>query len=87
MRKLFLLVSVMLITGAFLQAQVNVTFQADMRVQIATGYFDPATEVITCPGGFNKNNRRLNLTLNIYAQLKYILYSYIAVQGRKPLSR
>jgi len=54
MRKLFLLISFLLMTGVFLQAQqVNVTFQVDMRVKIATGYFNPATEVVTCPGGFN----------------------------------
>ena len=54
MRKLFLLVSLFLLTGVFLQAQtVDVTFQVDMSVKIATGYFNPATEVVTCPGGFN----------------------------------
>ncbi len=53
MRKLFLLISFLLITGGFLQAQVDVTFQVDMSVKIATGYFDPATEVVTCPGAFN----------------------------------
>lgn len=54
MRKIILLVSIMLMTGIFLQAQtVDVTFQVDMSVKIATGYFNPATEVVTCPGGFN----------------------------------
>jgi hypothetical protein len=54
MRKLSLLFSILLITGVFLQAQtVDVTFQVDMRVKIATGYFNPGTEVVTCPGGFN----------------------------------
>jgi len=54
MRKLSLLFSILLITGVFLQAQtVDVTFQVDMSVKIATGYFNPATEVVTCPGGFN----------------------------------
>jgi len=31
----------------------NVTFQVDMRVKMATGKFNPATDVVTCPGGFN----------------------------------
>ena len=53
MRKLFLIISLFLITGVFLQAQVDVTFQVDMSVKIATGYFNPATEVVTCPGDFN----------------------------------
>lgn len=54
MRTVFLLFSLMLITGVFIQAQtVDVTFEADMSVQIATGYFNPATEVVTCVGGFN----------------------------------
>jgi hypothetical protein len=54
MRKLFLLISLFLITGVFLQAQtVDVTFQVDMSVKIATGYFNPGSDVVTCPGGFN----------------------------------
>lgn len=54
MRKLFLLISMFLITGVFLQAQtVDVTFQVDMRVKISTGYFNPGTDVVTCPGAFN----------------------------------
>ena len=40
--------------GVFLQAQtVDVTFQVDMSVKIATGFFDPANDVVTCPGDFN----------------------------------
>ena len=31
----------------------DVTFQVDMSVRIATGKFNPATDVVTCPGGFN----------------------------------
>jgi hypothetical protein len=54
MRKLFLIISLFLITGAFIQAQdVDVTFQVDMRLKILNGYFDPGTEVVTCPGEFN----------------------------------
>ena len=54
MRKMFLLFSLFLITGVFLQAQtVDVTFQVDMNVKIHTGYFNPATDVVTCPGDFN----------------------------------
>lgn len=53
MKKVFLLFCLMLITGALVKAQtVNVTFQADMRVAIATGYFNPATDTLTCPGDF-----------------------------------
>jgi hypothetical protein len=32
---------------------VNVTFEVDMGVQISKGNFDPTTEVVTIPGGFN----------------------------------
>jgi hypothetical protein len=54
MRKMFLLFSLFLITGVFLQAQtVDVTFQVDMRIQALNGYFNPLTEVVTCPGAFN----------------------------------
>ena len=31
----------------------DVTFQVDMSVKIATGKFNPATDVVTCPGDFN----------------------------------
>jgi hypothetical protein len=54
MRKVFLLFCSMLLMVVALNAQtVNVTFQADMRVAIATGYFDPGTNTLTCPGDFN----------------------------------
>ena len=56
MRKCFYLLAVMLIFGwstSVLAQDVNVTFQVDMSVKIATGYFNPATDVVTCPGGFN----------------------------------
>jgi len=54
MRKLYFLFSFLLISGVLIQAQtVNVTFQADMRVVIATGYLNPATDVVTVPGDFN----------------------------------
>jgi len=54
MKKVFLLISFLLMTGVFLQAQtVDVTFQVDMRIQALNGYFNPLTEVVTCPGGFN----------------------------------
>ncbi len=54
MKKVFLLFSVLLVTGTFLRAQdVNVTFQVDMSVKIATGYFVPGTDTVTCPGAFN----------------------------------
>jgi len=54
MKKVFLLFYLMVLTGANLMAQdVNVTFQVDMRVSILGGYFNPATDVVTCPGAFN----------------------------------
>lgn len=54
MKKIFSLLCFILLAGAFVQAQtVNVTFQADMRVAIATHYFDPATDTLTCPGDFD----------------------------------
>lgn len=55
MKQIFALLSVMLLLSfANLQAQnVDVTFQVDMGVKIATGYFNPSTDVVTCPGGFN----------------------------------
>ena len=54
MKKIFSLLCFILLTGAFVQAQtVNVTFQADMRVAIATHYFNPATDTLTCPGDFD----------------------------------
>ncbi len=54
MRKIFLITFLFLTTVDFLQAQtVDVTFQVDMSVKIHTGYFNPATDVVTCPGDFN----------------------------------
>jgi hypothetical protein len=54
MKKVFLLFLLMVTTGTFLHSQdVNVTFQVDMRVKITTGYFNPASDVVTCPGDFN----------------------------------
>ena len=56
MKKGFTMLAVMLLFGwatNTLAQDVNVTFQVDMSVRIATGYFNPATDVVTCPGGFN----------------------------------
>src|SRR3989339_488753 len=54
MKKVFLLFYLMVLTGANLMAQdVNVTFQVDMHISIMSGYFNPATDVVTCPGAFN----------------------------------
>jgi len=55
MKKIFTMLAVMLLFGwaTTLAQNVNVTFQVDMSVKIATGYFNPATDVVTCPGGFN----------------------------------
>ena len=56
MRKCFYLLAAYVDFGwstSVLAQDVNVTFQVDMSVKIATGYFNPATDVVTCPGGFN----------------------------------
>jgi hypothetical protein len=56
MKKCFYLLALMLIFGwstSLLAQNVNVTFQVDMSVKIATGSFNPATDLVTCPGGFN----------------------------------
>ena len=55
MKKCFTLVTLLLIFGwtTIVAQTVNVTFQVDMSVKIATGYFNPSTDVVTCPGGFN----------------------------------
>ena len=54
MKKIFSILCFILMTGALVQAQtVNVTFQADMRLEIAKGYFNPATDTLTCPGDFD----------------------------------
>ncbi len=54
MKKIFSLLCFILFMGALAQAQtVNVTFQADMRLEIAKGYFNPATDTLTLPGDFD----------------------------------
>ena len=56
MKKCFTMLAVMLLFGwttTTLAQNVNVTFQVDMSIKIATGTFNPATDVVTCPGGFN----------------------------------
>ena len=54
MKKIFLLFCFLIISGTFLKAQtVNVTFQADMRVQIALGNFNPAKDTVFARGSFN----------------------------------
>ena len=54
MKKVFLLFSFILLTGTFLRAQtVNVTFQADMRVEMAKGNFNPGTDTVFARGSFN----------------------------------
>ena len=54
MKKILIVFSILLLSMSVLNAQdVNVTFQVDMRGQILSGNFDPATEVVTVPGGFN----------------------------------
>jgi hypothetical protein len=54
MKKIFSILCFILLTGAFVQAQtVNVTFQADMNIEINKGYFNPTTDTLTCPGDFD----------------------------------
>jgi len=54
MKKVFLLISFLLMTGVFLQAQtVDVTFQVDMSVPIATGTFVPGTNQTELRGSFD----------------------------------
>ena len=54
MKKVFLLISFLLMTGVFLQAQtVDVTFQVDMSVPIATGAFVPGTNQTELRGSFD----------------------------------
>ena len=54
MRKSILLFSLLLISGVFLQAQtVDVTFQVDMSVPIATGTFVPGTNQTELRGSFD----------------------------------
>jgi hypothetical protein len=42
-----------LILSATALAQINVTFQVDMRVQILKGQFNPSTDIVTVRGSFN----------------------------------
>jgi hypothetical protein len=54
MRKLFLLVSILLISGGYLLAQtVDVTFKVDMSIRIATGKFVPTNDTVFVRGSFN----------------------------------
>ena len=55
MKKYLVLLGLLLFCASItVDAQtVNVTFQVDMSVQKAKGNFDPATDVVTVPGGFN----------------------------------
>jgi len=40
-------------TMVFEPTSVEVTFQVDMSVKVGNGSFDPTTQVVTVPGGFN----------------------------------
>ncbi|GAB4287396.1 MAG: hypothetical protein Kow0098_03880 [Ignavibacteriaceae bacterium] len=56
MKKSFLILTVLVLAGfVSLKAQdsVDVTFQVDMSVKVLESFFDPNTEVVTVPGGFN----------------------------------
>ena len=54
MRKSILLFSLLLITGVSLQAQtVDVTFQVDMSITIATGKFNPGSNQVELRGSFD----------------------------------
>ncbi|MCH7972520.1 MAG: T9SS type A sorting domain-containing protein [Bacteroidetes bacterium] len=54
MKNVFLLFSLMLITGVFIKAQtVDVTFQVDVSIEIATETFNPATNQVEIRGDFD----------------------------------
>jgi len=55
MKKLFIpLVALFLCAFTFMSAQTyKVTFKADMRMEVNKGTFNPATDKLTVPGGFN----------------------------------
>jgi hypothetical protein len=54
MKKNMPILGVIFFAWAMASAQTgNVTFQVDMRVQVLKGYFNPGTDVVTIPGGFN----------------------------------
>ncbi len=56
MKKLTLLFALLLLCTWTLDSfaqKVNVTFKVNMKVQAKKKYFNPATDVVTVPGGFN----------------------------------
>jgi hypothetical protein len=53
MKKVFLLFSLMLLTGVMVNAQtVNLTLKVDMGIEIAKGNFVPGTDVVRAAGAF-----------------------------------
>jgi hypothetical protein len=64
------------ITSLFAQ-NVNVTFSVDMSVQIGKGFFNPDTEVVTCPGSFNNwlNEPPANTTKEMSDENKDKIYT------------
>jgi hypothetical protein len=55
MKKIFLLITVFLITGMTAWSQVKVTFNVDMSVWAKNGYFKPATDTVRVSGDFDGN--------------------------------
>lgn len=53
MKKYLLLIGVFLMAGLTANAQVNVTFTADMSVWAQNGYFNPSTDTVRLAGDFN----------------------------------
>lgn len=55
MKKTLLFLSILLLVSfTFVSAQKKkLTFNADMRIEVLKGTFDPTKDVVTVPGGFN----------------------------------
>ncbi|NWF49655.1 MAG: T9SS type A sorting domain-containing protein [Ignavibacteriaceae bacterium] len=56
MKKFLVLIAAFVLVGfgsSLAQDSVDVTFRVNMSVKIKETYFNPATEVVTVPGGFN----------------------------------
>ena len=93
MKKVFLLISFLLMTGVFLQAQtVDVTFQVDMSVPIATGTFVPGTNQTELRGSFDgwgaglvlsdgDNDSVYTVVLTSQAQSTDIFYKFFHTGG------
>ena len=52
-QKIFAVLAVLLIGSGMALADVTVTFQVDMNVQITLGNFDPVNDIVVARGTFN----------------------------------